>query len=92
MTSYRSDHSPIIISLKLNEYKHGKGLWKFHNSRLKDIDYIQYVNNHIDQIKHQYAVAVYERESVSNKLVICNNKLKKDTDASLICFRSIKNS
>lgn len=64
MTSYRSDHSPVYVSLKLNNFKHGKGLWKFNNSLLKDIEYIKCINNHIDQIKQQYAVPVYERESV----------------------------
>ena len=65
MTCYRSDHSPIFILLKLNEFKHGKGLWKFNNSLLKDIEYIECINKYIDQIKHQYAVPVYKRESIS---------------------------
>ena len=36
--SYRSDHSIIKLTLKLNEVKHGKGLWKFNSSLLNDID------------------------------------------------------
>lgn len=32
LTSYRSDHSPVMLNLKFNEFKHGKGLWKFNNS------------------------------------------------------------
>ena len=30
--SYRSDHSIIEININLNEFKHGKGYWKFNNS------------------------------------------------------------
>lgn len=30
---YRSDHSFPSISLKLTEFKTGKGIWKFNNSR-----------------------------------------------------------
>ena len=34
--NYRSDHSSVVLSLEINEFKNGKGLWKFNNSLLKD--------------------------------------------------------
>lgn len=30
--SYRSDHSPVVLFIKKNEFLKGKGLWKFNNS------------------------------------------------------------
>ena len=41
--SYRSDHSMIILELEFNPFIRGKGLWKFYNSLLYDIDYINMV-------------------------------------------------
>lgn len=64
MISYRSDHSIVFISLKFNDFKHGSGLWKFNNSLLKDLEYVQSINCHINQIKMQYAVPVYKKESI----------------------------
>ena len=31
VSSYRSDHSGVILFLKLNTIQKGKGLWKFNN-------------------------------------------------------------
>lgn len=64
LTSFRSDHSPIMLVLKLNEFKHGKGLWKFNNSLLNIPEYVQSINNHIDEIKKQYALPIYNRENI----------------------------
>lgn len=64
ITSYRSDHSPIMLLLKLNEFKHGKGLWKFNNSLLNIPEYVQSINKHIKEIKKQYASPIYNRENI----------------------------
>lgn len=46
LTCYRSDHmhSPVMLNLKFNEFKHGKGLWKFNDSLLQDIEYLEAFN------------------------------------------------
>ena len=36
LTIYRSDHSSVVLSLQINEFKKGKGLWKFNISLLND--------------------------------------------------------
>ena len=69
--SYRSDHSPVILELKLNDFNIGKGLWKFNNSLLYDKNYVKSVKEVINKVKEQYASLVYNREDLS--LVDCND-------------------
>ena len=64
--SYRSDHSPIILSLCFTEFVKGKPLWKFNNSLLKDIQYINAINKKIDEVKKQYSLPVYDFENLHN--------------------------
>ena len=66
LPSYRSDHSTVVLSLKVNEFKKGKGLWKFNNSLLKDIEYAKLIKDCIQQIKEQYMIPVYDLEFVRN--------------------------
>ena len=63
--SYRSDHSPIILQLKLNNFSIGRGLWKFNNSLLFDKEYIKSVKEVISKTIEQYASPVYNRENLS---------------------------
>jgi hypothetical protein len=37
---YRSDHSLVEITLKLNNQQKAKGLWKLNNTLLKDNTYV----------------------------------------------------
>lgn len=48
---YRTDHSAPMISMKFNNFKKGKGLWKFNNSLLYDKDYSRIVENVIENVK-----------------------------------------
>ena len=64
--SYKSDHSIILIVLQCTEIKHGKGLWKFNNSLLHDIDYINCINKKIDEILLQYCLPVYDHDYATN--------------------------
>lgn len=45
LPSYRSDHSSVVLSIEINEFKKGKELWKFNVSLLKDQNYIEEVKN-----------------------------------------------
>ena len=41
--SYRSDHSPVLLSLKINNFVKGTGFWKFNNSLLTDKEYVELI-------------------------------------------------
>ena len=63
--SYRSDHSPIILQIKRNNFRIGRGLWKFNNSLLYDPNYVHIVKEVINKTKEQYASLVYNRENLN---------------------------
>ena len=65
-SSYRSDHSMVILKCKFNDFIKSKGLWKFNNSLLKDIDFLNMINKKIHDIKVQYASPVYKTENIEN--------------------------
>ena len=45
LPSYRSDHSTVVLSFQINDFKRGNGRWKFNNSLLRDMEYIKVVKN-----------------------------------------------
>ena len=61
---YRSDHSTVRLKLKFDNFKSGKGLWKFNNSLLNDIEFVNAINNKIDEIKSMYSLPVYDRNQI----------------------------
>lgn len=61
---YRSDHSLITLSLKLNDMQPGKTFWKFNSSLLHESKYIQAVKDTINDVKIQYAASPYIPEMV----------------------------
>ena len=42
----------------------GKGLWKYNNSILHDTEYVKLVKKQIKDVKEQYAVHVYNKETL----------------------------
>ena len=64
--SYRSDHSMIILDISFVQFQKGKLLWKHNNSLLNDKDYIETINNKIDEVKKQYALPVYNMDQINN--------------------------
>ena len=42
----------------------GKGLWKFNDSLLHDTEYVQLVKKQIKDVKEQYSVHVYNKETL----------------------------
>ena len=64
--SYRSDHSIIILRIDLENIVHGKGLWKFNNSLLHDLDYLNCINAKIDEVILQYLVPVYNIDRIKD--------------------------
>ena len=73
-TGYRSDHSIVNLTLKGHVFRRDKPLWKFNNSLLKDIDYLQEVKNIILKVKKQYGALVYDTENI------------KDVDNESLCL------
>ena len=65
--SYRSDHSTVLLSFQINEFKRGSGIWKFNNSLLKDNDYIKVVKKCIFDVREQYAVPVYNTQYIEDE-------------------------
>lgn len=83
-SSYRSDHSAISISLVFNDFKKGRGLWKFNNSLLYDNDYLECIRDFILQVKKQYALPVYNINNLhqlpdENILFTINDQLFLET-------------
>ena len=72
-TSYRSDHSMIVLELVFNPFVRGKGLWKFNNSLLYDLDYVNTVKKKILEVKKQYSALVYDFDNLHE---ICNEELQ----------------
>lgn len=66
LTSYRSDHSPVMLDLKFNEFKHGKGLWKYNSSFLQDIEYIEAIQQIVSNIKAYYSLPIYNKSNIEN--------------------------
>ena len=71
-TGYRTDHSIITLELAFNDFKPGKGLWKFNNSLLQDLEYLDTVKKKILEIKTQY---IFPQNLNDNILEIPNSEI-----------------
>ena len=56
----------IILDISFVQFQKGKPLWKYNNSLLNDKDYIEIINNKIDEVKKQYALPVYDMDQINN--------------------------
>ena len=68
LPSYRSDHSTVVLSIEINDFVKGKGLWKFNVSLLKDKAYINTVKKCIIDTKEQYMLPVYNTEFIKDNI------------------------
>ena len=64
--SYRSDHSAIELEIILDKFEKGKGIWRLNCSLLKDSEYLEKINNLIDEVKKEYAIPVYNLQNFYN--------------------------
>ena len=66
---YMTDHSGIILKLKLQENERGRWYWNFNNTLLKDKNYIEEIKNTIEEVKNTYIINdnVNERVNISNE-------------------------
>lgn len=72
-TGYKSDHSMITLTIVMDEFEHGKSLWKHNNSLLTDMEYLKIINAKILEIKQQYCLPVYNLDNIDD---IPNNELQ----------------
>lgn len=63
---YKTDHSIIRLSLTLDDFEHGKGLWKHNNSHLSNPEYLKIINEKILEVKTRYSLPVYNKENIDN--------------------------
>ena len=63
---YRSDHSIIEINVTTCKFTRGKGLWKLNTSLLKDSDFLTLVNKTIDTEITNYALPVYNMNTLKD--------------------------
>ena len=45
--SYRLDHSMVILSIKLQEFKKGRGLWRFNGSLFYKKEYVELIKKQL---------------------------------------------
>ena len=63
---YRTDHSMILLKLKFNEKSKRNTFWKFNSSLLKDKLFLEEINEEIKNVKLEYALSPYARESIED--------------------------
>ena len=63
-TGYKSDHSIVTLILAMDNFVHGKSLWKHNNSLLTDAEYLKTINSKIQEIKKQYCLPVYNHDAI----------------------------
>ena len=91
---YRSDHSCIELTITLNNFKIGKGIWKFNNSLLKNQDYLNLINKVIKEEAIKYALPVYNLEYLDENYREVNFTIDNDIFLEVlllrICGESVK--
>lgn len=71
ISGYRTDHSGIVLKLKLLECDRGYGYWKFNNSLLKDKNYADIVKRTIEEVKRTY---VWNENELNNDTINVTNE------------------
>lgn len=96
ISGYRTDHSSIILKIKLQESERGRGYWKFNNSLLKDKSYIEEIKKTIEEVKNTYVINVNDvkRDNISNNDIKfnINDQLFLETLLMIIRGNTIKYS
>lgn len=96
VSGYRSDHSGIVLKLKLQDYERGKGYWKFNNTLLKDRKYIEEVKRTVEEVKLTYKTNenLRQHENISNQNIKfnINDQLFLETLLMIIRGSTIKYS
>ena len=62
---YRTDHSMLEVIITQSKFIRGKGLWKFNTNLLKDMKYLEQINQGIKSEVEKYAVPIYNLQPLS---------------------------
>ena len=60
---YRTDHSHISLDITLDKTDKGNSYWKFNDSLLRDIQYVNKIKGLINRIKLQYSTNPQQGEN-----------------------------
>ena len=63
---YRTDHSLVVMKMRVKEVEKGSGIWKMNDSVLQDSEYVELVNTTIVGAIIQYAIPIYDHEYLSD--------------------------
>ena len=55
LPAYLSDHCPILLEINLSNNMQGPGFWKFNESHLENLDFVNQVNKIIDLADFRYS-------------------------------------
>ena len=64
--SYRTDHHSVTWSIREQNLERGPGIWKFNESLLNDVDYVESIKCCIVEQIEQYAIPLYTLDYLSN--------------------------
>ena len=84
--AYRSDHSPVSVTFKFIDQERGWCYWKFNNSLLNNLEYLNTVNTCINETLDQYRVN--ETETNTDNFII-NDQLLWETLKLMIRGKTI---
>lgn len=77
--SFVGDHAPITIKLQTSANPRGKGYWKFNNSLLNDDQYVNMINELIDEVIVQHPGEDSRLVWEALKLRVCGETIKYST-------------
>jgi hypothetical protein len=66
LPGYRTDHSMVVLNLEMGKFKKGTSYWKFNNSLLKDLTFVQQTKELIKDIKLRYALE-HQNSNIPNE-------------------------
>ena len=66
LNAYRSDHNIIKLSINKSGQKRGKGLWKFNNALLENLEFVDMIKSEISLVSKTYALPVYSEAFVES--------------------------
>ena len=89
LSGYRTDHSGVLLKLKLQENERGRGYWKFNNSLLKDTGYIKIVKDTIIDVKNTYRIPLNNND---NHIVADANDHRNSNDMVTTTTTTTKNN
>ena len=66
LNAYRSDHNIIKLSINKSGQKRGKGLWKFNNALLENLEFVDMIKSELSLVSKTYALPVYSEAFVES--------------------------